>query len=482
MRILHATSELFPYSKTGGLADMVDGLAKALAGHGHQVGVVTPLYRGIKEQFSGWDRLEPALDLPLGASRFQAQVWTRQPAPNLTLYFIDQPHFYDRPDLYLQNGHDYADNAARFIFFSKCVAHLARHLAPPPELIHLHDWQTGLVPLVVRHQRDHEGWFTAPRTLLTIHNVAFQGLFPAPEYALTNLPPWYFHAEGLEYHGLMSCLKAGLVFADFLTTVSPRYAQEITTPEFGCGLDGVLRNRQNVLAGVLNGVDYAEWKTAGNPHLRYSYAADQLRGKSLQKRALQKELNLPLCSDVPLFGVVSRLSEQKGIDIELKALEETLALPMQFALLGSGAPHFVDGFQRLAERFPEKVALRIGYDQGLSHRIEAGADFFLMPSRFEPCGLNQMYSLRYGTIPIVRATGGLDDSVTDITEDLAAADGIKFHEYSAAALAKAIHKGVVLYQHPPLLQHYRRNAMRADFSWERTCLEYVALYERMRAG
>ncbi len=478
MRILHATSELFPYSKTGGLADMVDGLAKALAGHGHRVGVVTPLYRGIRERFDRWGRLEQKIDLPLTWGRVQADVLTLEPAPNLTVYFIDQPHFYDRPGLYSEHGRDYADNAARFIYFSKCVAHLARTLPWQPELLHLHDWQTGLVPLLVAHQKGFEGWRPAPKTLFTVHNLAFQGLFPYHEYALTNLPPIYYHAEGLEFHNLLSCLKAGLMFADRLTTVSPRYAREIATPEFGCGLDGVLRKRQAVLSGVLNGVDYGEWKTRGNPHLKYGYDARWMNGKAFQKRALQKEMGLPQAAGVPLFGVVSRLSEQKGVDIELEALGQMLAKPMQFVLLGSGEARFVEKFQELAAAFPDKTAIRIGYDQGLSHRIEAGADFFLMPSRFEPCGLNQMYSLRYGTVPIVRAVGGLDDSVTDIIEDIGAADGIKFKEYSAAALTKAIHKALVLYQHPDLLRHYRRNGMQADFSWERTCLEYVQVYER----
>jgi starch synthase len=478
MRILHATSELFPFSKTGGLADMVDGLARALVGQGHEVGVVTPLHRGIRERFQDWKKLETIIELPLGPGLVKAEVWTQQPLPNLTVYFIDQPELFDRAGLYHEDGQDYPDNAARFVFFSKCVAHLARHLPSPPELVHLHDWQAGLVPLLIRHQRDHAGWFTAPRTVLTIHNLAFQGLLAAQEYALTNLPPWYFHPEGVEYHGLINCLKAGIVFADSLTTVSPRYAREITTPEFGCGLDGVLRGRQNVLAGVLNGVDYSEWKTRGNPNLSHPYDVHQLAGKGLQKRVLQKELGLPQEPRIPLFGVVSRLSEQKGIDIELEALGQTLTEPMQFALLGSGAAQFVSAFQDLAARFPEKAALQIGYDHGLSHRIEAGADFFLMPSRFEPCGLNQMYSLRYGTIPVVRATGGLDDSVIDITEDLALANGIKFQEYSASALAKAIRKALVLHQHPLLLRHYRRNAMLADFSWDRTCLEYVRIYSQ----
>ena len=484
MKILHASSELHPFSKTGGLADMVDGLAKALAARGHQVGVLTPLYRGVRERFPELMPLDLPIPIPLGVASVSVQIQVLEPAPNFTVYLLDTPEFYDRAGLYHENGADYPDNAARFTLLSKCAVHLARHLPWQPELLHVHDWQTGLAPLFVRHQQKADGWANPPRTVLSVHNLAFQGLFPPRDYALTNLPWDYFKSEQLEFYGQMGCLKAGLVFSDFVTTVSPGYAREITTPEFGCGLDGVLRQREagDTLTGILNGVDYHEWKTVGNPRLEYSFTAQRLQGKSQQKRALQKEFGLPVRSDVPLFGVISRLSEQKGIDIELAALEEMLASPMQFVLLGSGATKFEQACTELAARHPEKVGVRIGFDQNLSHRIEAGVDFFLMPSRFEPSGLNQLYSLRYGAVPIVRATGGLGDSITDITEDIATANGIKFTEYSAAALAKAIRKALVLFAHPDLLRHYRRNGMVADFSWERASRKYEQVYETLLAS
>ena len=484
MRVLHATSELHPFSKTGGLADMVDGLTKALAARGHQVGVVTPLYRGVRERFPELRPLELPVSIPLGVASVPVQVLGFEPTPNLTIYFLDAPEFYDRAGIYHENGADYPDNAARFILLSKCAVHLARHLPWQPDILHVHDWQTGLAPLFVRHQQKNDGWANAPRTVLSVHNLAFQGLFPPHDYALTNLPWDYFKTEGLEFYAQMSCLKAGLVFADYVTTVSPSYAKEITGAEFGCGLDGVLcqREARNTLKGILNGVDYNEWKTVGNPRLEHSFTAQRLQGKSQQKRALQKEFGLPVRSDVPLFGVISRLSEQKGMDIELVALEEMLASPMQFVLLGSGASKFEQAFKDLAARHPEKVGVRIGFDQALSHRIEAGADFFLMPSRFEPSGLNQLYSLRYGAVPIVRATGGLADSVTDITEDIATANGIKFTDYSPAALAKAIRKALVLFAHPDLMRHYRRSGMTADFSWERASQKYEEIYETLLAS
>jgi starch synthase len=476
MKILLATSELHPYSKTGGLADMVGSLSLALADGGHQVGVVTPLYRGIQEKFPKMRRLDWDMHLPLGENWKSAEVWTLEPAPRLTIYFIRQPEFYERAGVYGEGGGDYPDNPERFIFFSKAVAHLARYLPWQPEIIHANDWQTGLVPLLVLNQKLRDGWFEPPRTCFTIHNLAYQGIFSAGKYALANLPPEYFNPTGVEFYGLMNSLKAAIVYSDVITTVSPRYAREITTPESGCGLDDLLRKRQRSLFGILNGVDYDEWNTADNPLLPHAYSARNLAGKTKDKLALQKEVGLPEAREIPLFGCVTRLVNQKGLDIQLAALEEMLSTEMQFTLLGSGAPVFEKAYRKLAARHPKKVAVRIGFDQGLSHRIEAGCDFYLMPSLFEPCGLNQMYSLRYGTVPIVRITGGLDDSVVDISENSKLADGIKFAEYSGRALAKGIRKALVLYKEPKLLRHYRVNGMKADFSWDRMVEKYLDVY------
>lgn len=457
---------------------MVGALAKYLAAAGHEVVIVTPLYRGISDKVARLAK-ERVVKLPLGLETVKADVLTHRPMEGLTVYFIRQPGFYDRPALYGEGGQDYPDNAERFIYFSKCVAHLARYLEWRPDIVHVHDWQAGLTPLFISHQKWLEGWRNPPRTCLTIHNLAFQGAFPAAKYDLTNLPRQYFQPKGVEFYGSMNCLKAGLVYSDLLTTVSPRYAREITTEEYGCGLDGILRERQNSLVGILNGVDYTEWKTVGNPFLRHSYTPENLSAKGASKLDLQAELGLPQALDVPLFGTVSRLAEQKGMEILLGALEEMLGSNMQFVLLGNGEPRFEKAFTQLAARYPAKAAVRIGYDHALAHRIEAASDFFLMPSRFEPCGLNQMYSLRYGTIPIVRMTGGLDDSVIAPTEDVATADGIKFSEYSTRALAKAIRKALVLYEHPDVLEHFRLNAMEANFSWTRTAIEYLKLFESL---
>jgi starch synthase len=482
MNILLASSEVHPYSKTGGLADMVGALGKALARAGHEACIVTPLYQGIHERFPALRRVDWQFDLPLGARPVRALLWSLEVENGLTIYFVDQPEFYQRVGIYLENHVSYPDNAERFIFFSKCVANLARYLPWRPDVVHVNDWQTGLVPALMLHQRRAEGWGNPPPVCLTIHNLAYQGTFPAAAFALTNLPKEFFTIEGAEFYKQLNCLKAGIAFADAIMTVSPRYAREITTEEFGCGLDGLLRRRQDRLFGILNGVDHEEWDAMHDPFLKYPYSTTRLAGKQKNKIELQKEMGLPVAADAPLFGTITRLAEQKGVDIQLGALEEMLGADLQFLLMGNGAPAYERAFQSLARRYPTKVAVRIGFDQALSHRIEAGCDFYIMPSYFEPSGLNQMYSLRYGTIPIVRTTGGLDDSVVDALQNLKMANGIKFSEYSARALAKTIRKALAIYGQPALLRHYRRNAMKADFSWERNVPNYLRIYELVQAG
>jgi len=478
MNILLASSEVFPFSKTGGLADMVGALARALAHAGHEARIVTPLYRGIREKFPTLRKVDWTFELRLGDRYVAAELWELEPARGLKIYFIDQPDYFNRAGIYQENHISYPDNAERYIYFSKCVVHLARHLPWRADVVHVHDWQVAIVPALMLQQKS-EGWGNPTPTCLTIHNLAYQGVFPAEAFALTNLPEHFYNPEGAEYFGLLNCLKAGIAYADFITTVSPRYAREITTEEFGCGLDGMLRQRQTHLLGILNGVDYGEWNTTKNPHLFKPYSVTRLAGKKINKLELQKLVGLPVDPTIPLFGTISRLAEQKGVDIQLGALSEMLNTRIQFVLLGSGSPEYERGYRELALKHPSKVAIRVGYDETLAHQIEAGCDFFLMPSRFEPCGLNQMYSLRYGTIPVVRATGGLDDSIVDWTQNPQLATGIKFSEYSPRALAKAIRKALVLYGQPKLLNSCRHNAMNADFSWERTVHAYLDTYKQI---
>lgn len=479
MRILLASSEVHPYSKTGGLADMVAALAKSVAKSGQEVALVTPLYRGVRERFPAIRPFDWRINLSLGPREVEAKVWQHAWQPGLTVYFVDQPDFFHRNGLYQENGVDYPDNAERFIFFSKCVTQLARYLPLRPEIVHMHDWQVGLVPTLILDQRVRDGWENPPKTCLTIHNLAYQGVFPQAKYDLTNLPLDYFHPGGAEFFTGLNCLKAGIAYSDMITTVSPRYAREILTEAFGCGLDPILRERNKFLKGILNGVDYSEWNSRKDAFLETPYTSREWSGKAAEKLRLKSDLGLALQMDVPLFGSITRLVDQKGSDILLSALEEMLATDLQFVLLGSGESRLERAFQNLARRFPTQVAVRIGYDHALSHRIEAASDFYLMPSRFEPCGLNQMYSLRYGAIPIVRATGGLDDSIVDPTEDLERADGIKFYEYSARALSKAIRKALVLYGDPKLLTRFRKSGMSKDFSWDRTAEHYLDVYREI---
>ena len=459
MNIFHISSEVFPYSKTGGLADATAALAKAQATAGHMATLVTPLYRGIADSF-------PDLE-PLGQAELPAKVWRLKPEPNLTVLFIDAPRLFDLDSLY---GHK--DDAERFIFFSKCAVRLAKNA----DIVHAHDWQSALTMPLLSLGQAQVG------KIFTIHNAAYQGRFGREKFALTGLPESFFNWQQLEFYDDINLLKGGVVFADLATTVSPRYAEELLTPEYGCGLEGVFQAKGSALTGVLNGVDYSEWNTNNNPHLVAPFSADAPEGKAANKTALQRELGLDEQPGLPLLGNISRFAEQKGIDVLLDALEQQLAggVAFQYAGLGSGDARLEQAMSDLAKRHPGRIAIRVGYDTALAHRIEAGCDFFVMPSRFEPCGLNQLYSLRYGAVPVVRATGGLEDSIIDLGEGDKMATGIKFDEPSAAALGQALGRAFSLYADPARLAKVRDNGMRADFSWFRTTTKYDRLYNTIR--
>lgn len=486
MHILLAASELHPWSKTGGLADAVAALGLALARSGCRVTIVTPLYRGIRARAANLGGLVDAhwpFAVSLGDDLVAGSFWKFSPTPRLEIWFVEHPGYFDRPGLYSEAQLDYPDNAERFLFLSKAALLLARHLPEPPAIVHSHDWQTGLIPLLVRHASLQGSWQQPPKTVFTIHNLAFQGTFPLATWSLTNVPSAWLHLDSAAHYSQVSFLKAGLTLADALSTVSPTYAREICTPAYGSGLDGLLRRRSNDLVGILNGVDYEEWNTTKNPALVAPFAAGHLGGKALVKAALQQELGLPVRADVPLLTNITRLTHQKGADLLLEALKAELPEGrLQFALLGSGEPTLEEAFKVLSMEFPHLAAARIGFDPALAHRLEAGADFYAMPSRFEPCGLNQLYSLRYGAIPIVRATGGLQDSVVDPRDDVELANGIKFHEPSAFALEAAFRKALAVYAAPEVLAHFRANGMAVDHSWDKAAVKYLALYEDVLHG
>jgi len=484
MKIVHVTSELFPYIKTGGLADAVAALGAALAAKGHEVAVFLPGYRVVREHpDAAKAERRHDLKIELGEEFLSGEVRCFSPKPGLTVYLVCRDEFFDRRFPYgtAERG-DYEDNAQRFIFFAKAVVETLRLEAREgagkrcADVVHAHDWQAALVPLLLRVSERKHGRALAGRTVFTIHNIAFQGIAPAPRFALTNLPAELRGINGLEYHGQISTMKAGILFADTVTTVSPRYAREIQTPDFGCGLDGVVRTRAGVLRGLLNGIDTAVWNPATDPLLPARYSADDLAGKAKCRAALLAAHGLAAAdSQVPVYGMVCRLTEQKGVELLLANAEFFVREDCRLVILGTGARHFEEAVAALAARAPTKIAVSLKLDEAASHLIEAGADFFLMPSLFEPCGLNQMYSQAYGTVPVVSEVGGLADTVVDADRDGARGTGLT-HAPTAAGLADALHRSLALFADRPRYAAVQQCGMRRDFSWAHAAADYEALY------
>jgi starch synthase len=474
MNLLFTASECSPYAKTGGLGDVLGSLPATLRARGHSASCAIPLYRGLLEKLPDAEPTTLELSIPLGGALISGRVWKARADSGLPLFLIQQDEFFDRTNLY-GSPFDYPDNASRFIFFSKAVVELARHLNPLPQIIHCNDWQTGLIPAFVKA-------LGLPfKTVYSIHNLAFQGIFPKDDFGLTNLPQRYFTPSTLEFYGSLNSMKAGITLADQITTVSPRYAEEIQTESFGCGLDGVLRVHQAKLTGILNGVDGHFWDPETDPALRAPFHSESLKGKAACKDALLAEFGLDPGQRDPVFGAITRLTGQKGVDLMESILEGLLAQGARFILLGSGEARFESFFRTLAARYPTQVGVRIGFDEALSHRIVAGSDFFLMPSLFEPCGLTQLYSLRYGTIPIVHRTGGLADSVEDYDAETGEGTGFVFNSYSPVAFTEACRRALALYRNKPALQAMRRQGMAKEFTWDQSAVGYEAVYERVLA-
>jgi starch synthase len=475
MNVLYLSSEVAPYSKTGGLADVAGALPEALAARGLTVKVVTPLHASVPRQ--GLRRLEPLLKLRFPYGQELGAVHSATVGERHDIWFIDHPGYFERAGLYQQAGLDYPDNARRFAFFALAALSAAQRLGFTPDVVHLNDWQTGLAAPAL--SRGYQGTSLGKsRCLFTIHNLAYQGVFPKAVLAELGLPWELFTPDQLEFYDQVSFLKAGLAFSDAISTVSPRYAEEIQTLALGCGLDGFLAQRRARLHGILNGVDYRIWDPSRDPLLPAQYSDSELSGKARCQEALRHGLSLSPDGG-PVFGVVSRFVAQKGMDLLLVALEQLLQEPSPFtvAVLGSGDPVLEAGFRALAARYPGRLGLRVGFDEPLAHLIEAGSDFFLMPSRYEPCGLNQMYSLRYGTLPVVRATGGLDDTVRDADEP--DGNGLKFTADSSAALLATLRRALQLHASPERLLQLRRRGMRADFSWGASAARYEGLYRSL---
>jgi starch synthase len=464
------SSEAAPLAKTGGLADVVGALPSALRSFGDEAAVVIPRYGSIDLKRAR--RVFDSLPVYLGTTRYDTAIY--QIAEEYPLYLVDCPPLFDRKGFYGESGMDYPDNHIRFAVFGRAALGVARHLFRT-EIFHCHDWQAGLVPAYLKTLFAGDPTYLGARTLFTIHNLGYQGLFSRTALADVALDPAVFRPDGMEFFGHASYIKGGISFADWLSTVSPTYAREIQTPEYGFGLDGALRARAGVLSGILNGVDYREWSPDVDPLIPAHFTPEDLSGKRVCKEHLVREFGLPpQAMDRPLAGVVSRFTRQKGTDLIAQAASRTVEQDVYLVALGSGEPEYEEFFRRMAAEFPGRIAVHIGFDNGMAHRIEAGADFFLMPSQYEPCGLNQIYSLRYGTVPVVRATGGLDDTIEDGT-------GFKFSEYTPEALLDAIRAAVTAYGDPEIWQGMVRRGMRKDFSWKASAAAYSALYQRLLA-
>ncbi len=484
-RVLFVTSEIAPWQKTGGLGDISAALPGALAQAGVDVRILVPAYPALTSAFPEAGVIAA---IPPPGGRFPAgRLLAASTDAEVPLLLLDCPEYFARPGGPYQSPHrrDWPDNALRFGLLSRVAALLASDASPlswRPDILHCNDWQSGLAPAYLHYL--HPG--AAAATVMTIHNLAFQGLFPAQRLADLGLPEEAFVFDGVEFHGQLSFLKAGLQFADRITTVSRTYAQEIQQAELGFGLDGLLRHRSADLTGILNGVE-ASWNPATDPLLAQRYDARHLADKAANRQALRRELGLEETAAWPLMAIVSRLTHQKGVDLVLAVAEELLAGPpgAQLAVLGTGEREFEAGFRMLAARHPGKVAAVIGFDERLAHRFEAGADIFLMPSRFEPCGLNQMYSLRYGTPPVVRATGGLADTVVDCTaQTLAAgsANGFAFGPADAASLLAAVRRAGDAWHRSKLWRRLQKNGMAADFSWDKAAADYADIYRTMHSA
>ena len=479
VRILMVASEVHPFAKTGGLADVLGALPRALAKIGHDVDVVMPRYRGISVG-SPIGKISVALGGQVDVVDVSAVI-----EHGVRIVFIAHAGYFEREYLYGASSRDYQDNPERFAFLSQAAVTWAASNGLRYDIVHAHDWQAGLVPLMT--QRTVPSWQgpASPATVFTIHNLAYQGVFDASWLPRLGFGWDLMRIDALEYWNRISYLKGGIVFSHLVTTVSPRYAEEIQTPELGFGFDGILRERSADLVGILNGIDYDQWDPERDLNLPVPFSASKMAGKTAAKRRVLEAFGLSRSPDSrrrPLVAMISRLVDQKGFDLLAQIADTLPAMGASFVLLGSGEPRYETLWRELAVRHPGRIGVRIGFDDGLAHLMEGGADIFLMPSRFEPCGLNQMYSLRYGTVPVVRATGGLFDTVHEVDEKAGRGTGFTFTEYAPGALLRALGRALELFENRPAWRRIQRAGMREDFSWDASAREYVKVYERAVAA
>jgi starch synthase len=477
MKLAMLSSEITPFAKTGGLADVVGTLSVALEKRGHEVSLIMPAYRCVLNGPFSLEETGMRLSVPVGPEPIESSVLKAELGDNVAVYLVRADRYFDRDFLYGRPEFDFLDNAERFVFLSRAALEILRQ--HPVEIVHCHDWQTALGIVFLKTQPARYPEIASAKTVLTAHNLGFQGIFHESNWPLLNLDRSYFSSQHLEFYRNINFLKGGLVFADKITTVSPTYAQEIMSAEQGFGLQGILQQRAADVTGILNGVDYSEWSPEIDPLIVQRYSVNDLAGKTVCKDKLQASVGLSVKSAVPLLGMISRLTSQKGFDLVQKIFDQLMERQIQLVLLGSGEERYESFFITAAARFPEKFAARTGFDEALAHRIEAGADMFLMPSLYEPCGLNQMFSLKYGTIPIVRGIGGLKDTVVDYDGESGSSTGFVFDKYEPQALLKTIERALAAFTQRQSWTQLMHRAMGMDFSWDRSAQAYNSLYEQL---
>jgi starch synthase len=479
LKIFFLASEMTPFAKTGGLADVAGALPKVLKAMGCDIRVAIPYYRMVKHGHHDIRVLYEGVEIPLFGEVLRDDVFFSEADGNIPLYLINKDEYFDREYLYGTPQGDYFDNVERYVYFSRMAFLLCKRLDFQPDVFHCNDWQTGLVPVYTKTLFREDPFFSETGSLFTIHNIAYQGIFDMKKLEATDLPGEICHPGGIEYWGKINLLKAGIVFSDIITTVSQKYSQEIQTPEFGYGLEGVLSDRSDDLYGILNGVNYEEWNPRIDPLIAANYDETDLSGKAKCKEDLLSTFNLPMSLErSPLLGVISRLADQKGFDLLAEVMGELIQMDLGFVLLGTGDEKYHRLFGQIAKKYPKKAGIKIAYDNTLAHKIEAGADIFLMPSRYEPCGLNQMYSLKYGTVPLVRATGGLDDTIQDYDPKTGEGTGFKFHDYSSSDFLDTVRRALTTYRQRARWKRLTVRGMKADFSWQRAARQYVDLYRK----
>ncbi len=488
LNIAFASSEVVPFAKTGGLADVVEALPRELENLGHQPMVFVPAYRQARNCGQPIVPTDIQVSVTVGSKVVTGRLLRSQlPNSRVPVYLVEQDGYFNRPQLYRENGSDYKDNCERFAFFCRAVMQSVSALGVPLDILHCNDWQTGLMPAYLQIEYSHIPFYRNVASLYTIHNMAYQGSFWHWDMLLTGLDWKYFNWHQMEFHGHLNLLKTGIVFSDAINTVSPQYAKEIQESPLGCSLESVLRHRSDVLSGIINGVNYETWDPRHDPLIASQYDVQTWQqGKALCKASLQQELGLPVEPRHPLIGLVGRLADQKGWDLVAEVMQRWISYrDVQWAILGTGEEVYHNLLSRMSREYPHKVAARLEFSDHMAHAIEAGSDMFVMASRYEPCGLNQLYSLRYGSVPIVHRTGGLADTITDATpEHLAAgtANGFSFTAYDAGSLEEAIARACEMYADDPTKwQHLVETGMNQDWSWRQSARQYVALYERIMA-